>query len=113
MQSDKYANDANTWAAQGETFGRAVSFQGRPVPLFSRSHFGHQALEMLLKASLIRHGGFKISKADGEVWVHRWEVNVDAGNGDLITTECRALPEQACLYQSAKQVGRALNSWHS
>jgi HEPN domain-containing protein len=71
MQSDKYINDAKTWCAQGETFGRAavLLFRSDPFLYFPAAILGHQALEMLLKAALIRQG-FKITRVDGGVWGH-------------------------------------------
>ncbi len=72
MQNDKYVNDAKTWCAHGETFGRAAALlfrSGNPSLYFPAATLGHQALEMLLKAALIRQG-LKISKADDDVWGH-------------------------------------------
>ena len=68
---DKYANNADAWLANGSIFSRAAKLlfeQGDPFLYFPAALLGQQALEMLLKAALIRSGS---SIAPEDVWGHR------------------------------------------
>jgi len=67
-QKDKYTNSPDTWCEHGEIFGRAARelfASGNPFFYFPAALVGHQALEMLLKAALLRQG-LKIQ----DVWGH-------------------------------------------
>jgi HEPN domain-containing protein len=67
---DKYAKDADTWWIWGEnTYAGAYELfhPKKPGLWFSAAVLGHQALEMLLKAALIRKGH---SVIQGDVWGH-------------------------------------------
>ncbi len=67
---DKYANNADAWLANGSIFSRASKIlfeQGDPFLFFPAALLGHQALEMLLKAALIRSGS-RVGR--GDVWGH-------------------------------------------
>ena len=68
---DKYANNADAWLANGHIFSRAAKLlfeQNDPFLYFPAAMLGHQALEMLLKAALIRNG---FTVAPEEVWGHK------------------------------------------
>lgn len=68
--ADKYANDAGTWLTYAQiTYegARELFHPQKPGLWFSAAILGHQALEMLLKAALIRKGHI-IDKSD--VWGH-------------------------------------------
>jgi hypothetical protein len=57
--ADKYAKDADTWLTYAQfTYARAQELfrSESPSLWFSGAILGHQALEMLLKAALIRKG---------------------------------------------------------
>jgi len=71
IPKDKYANNADAWLANGSIFSRAskVLFErGDPLLYFPAALLGQQALEMLLKAALIRNGSV-IARED--VWGHK------------------------------------------
>jgi len=64
---DKYTTSPDTWCTHGEIFAQAANnlfTAGNPLLYFPAALLGHQALEMLLKAALLRRG-CKISEAWG------------------------------------------------
>ena len=83
----------------------------RGIPPFKKRRVGHPAGSPV--AGGARMPGMEDADKLAQDVVNGWAVNVDAGNGALITAEYRVLLEKACLYQSAKQVAdswRAMNS---
>lgn len=65
-----YSADADTWlqwAEQTYTGSRVLFNEGNPFLWFSAALLGHQALEMFLKAALIKRGR-RVAKDD--VWGH-------------------------------------------
>lgn len=69
-QQDKYENDATAWCQSAENF-RAAAYllfrNGNPFLYFPAAILGHFALEMFIKAALIRNG-HRIDPTD--VWGH-------------------------------------------
>lgn len=77
-QVDKFARDAETWRCHAEdsfSAARRLFNINDPSLWFSAALLAHHALEMLLKAALIREG-FTVAKGkpqDGFVWGHSTE----------------------------------------
>jgi HEPN domain-containing protein len=70
-QNDKYLNDPTAWfqRAQGTLRASKMLFGlGDPLLFFPAALLGHDALEMFLKAALIRQG-LKVDSSNG-VWGH-------------------------------------------
>lgn len=97
-RNDKYMNDPDTWCAHGEVFGKAAAalFSERnPFFCFPAALVGHQALEMLLKAALLRRG-LKI----GEIWGH-----------DLVELANRLASNGAHLHDEVIDVAKTFNTY--
>ena len=96
---DKHANSADTWCAHGETFGQAAHAlftSGNPFFYFPAALLGHQALEMVLKAALLRQG-FKINEA----WGH-----------DLVKLANKLTASgKVSLHEEVFEVGRIFNAY--
>lgn len=69
-QGDKYAGDARTWFLWAEASysgAHKLFHSGDALLLFPAAILGHHALEMYLKAALIKLG----HKVGGDIWGHR------------------------------------------